>query len=207
MMHIQGETNGRRQPMPRSETGLFKDRLIEAKASLVTAVLASKSCYVQSTNAPLRYRLLTDTALRLAELNQAAAYFDLTALAYQHNLTTWVQNSVRLLAIQLNLPMPNGRWWQAEQHSDPIDYFMYFLGEQALKGGTRPILLSFDEADELLKAPLAADFFRLLRAIKLAQLSQPDFQRLTILLWGKIAWHDLAKNGRFPSDTLKLIVL
>ncbi len=206
-MHIQGETNGRRQPMSHSKTGSFKDRLIEAKAKLVTAVLAGKSCYVQGINAPLRYRLLTDTALRLTELDQTTAYFDLTALTYQHDLTIWVQNSVRLLAIQLNLPMPNGRWWQDQQNNDPIDFFVRFLGEQVLKQGTKPILLSFDEADELINAPLAADFFRLLHAIKLAQLGQSAFQRLTIVLWGKIAWHDLVANGRFPSNTLKLIVL
>jgi hypothetical protein len=207
MMHTQGETNDRRQPMPRSETGLFKERLIGAKSSLVTAVLSSKSCYVQSNNAPLRYRLLTDTALRLAELNQAVAYFDLTALAYEHELATWVQNSAQLLAIQLNLPMPNGRWWKDRQNRDPIDYFVQFLGEQVLKKVAKPIVLSFDETDTLLKAPLADDFFRLLRAIKLAQLTQSDFSSLAIVLWGEIPWHDLVEDGRFPADLFKLIVL
>ena len=207
MMHIQGEPNDRRQPMPRSETGLFRERLIEAKARLITAVLSGNSCYVQSHNAPLRYRLLTDTALRLAELNQAAAYFDLTALAYEYDLATWVQNSVRLLAIQLNLAMPNGRWWEDQQRSDPVAYFVQFLRERALKQVTMPILLSFDEADTLLKAPLAPDFFRLLQAIKLAQLNQADFGPLAVVLWGKIPWQALIEDGRFPAETLKQIIL
>lgn len=207
MMHIQGEPNDRRQPMPRSETGLFRERLIEAKARLITAVLASKNCYVQSGNAPLRYRLLADSALRLAELNQAAAYFDLTALDYEYDLTIWVQNSVRLLAIQLNLPMPNGRWWENQENSDPVDYFVQFLREQVLKQVSLPILLSFDEADTLLKAPLASDFFRLLHTINLAQISEPGFERLAVVLWGQSSWQTIIEDGRFPNKALKLIIL
>ena len=207
MIHTYDETNGRRQPLPRSETGPFKKRLIEAKGNLVTAVLAGQSCYVQSEDAPLRYRLLTDTALRLAELSQAAAYFDLSALAYQYDLATWVKNSVRLLAIQLNLPLRNGRWWEDDENSDPVDYFVQFLGAQVLRHVTRPILLSFDETDQLMKAPLAADFWRLLQAIQTAQQNQTEFKRLTLVLWGELSWQTLAENGRFPSDALKLIVL
>jgi len=207
MIHVQSEPNDHRQAMPRSETGLFRERLIEAKASLVTAVLSSKSCYVQGDNAPLRYRLLTDTALQLAKLNQAVAYFDLTALAYEHDLETWVQNSIRLLTIQLNLPMPNGRWWEDRQNRDPIEYFVQFLDERVLKRVGQPILLSFDEADVLLEAPLAEAFFRLIRAITLVQQSPSNFDELSIVLWGKTAWQNLVEDGRFPTDLLKLIVL
>ncbi|VAW31226.1 hypothetical protein MNBD_CHLOROFLEXI01-2658 [hydrothermal vent metagenome] len=207
MMHIQGETNDHRQAMPRSETSLFREQLTEAKARLVTAVLSSKSCYVQGDNAPLRYRLLTNTALQLAELNQAVAYFDLTALAYEHDLETWVQNSIRLLTIQLNLPMPNGRWWEDRQNRDPIEYFVQFLDERVLQRVKQPILLSFDEADVLLEAPLAEAFFRLLHAIKPVQLSPSNFDALSVVLWGKTAWQNLVEDGRFPTDLLKLIVL
>jgi len=208
MMRIQSETNGRPQPMPRAQTGPFKDRLIEAKANLVTAVLAGQSSYVQGEDAPLRYRLLTDTALRLAELNQQAAYFDLSDLAYQYDLTTWVQNSIRLLAIQLNLPLPPASWWAERSEVDPIVIFVSFLGEHVLSQGiTKPILLSFDEADQLLRAPLAANFGRLLGQISRAQEQKGEFNQLTLVLWGKASWETLAENGRFPGNTFKQIIL
>ena len=70
MMRLQSEPNGRPQPIHRGATGPFQERLMDTKARVVTAVLANQSCYVQGEDAPLRYRLLTDTALRLAELNQ-----------------------------------------------------------------------------------------------------------------------------------------
>ncbi|MAU01289.1 MAG: hypothetical protein CL608_29460 [Anaerolineaceae bacterium] len=207
MMRIQSETNGRPQPMPRAQTGPFKDRLIEAKANLITAVLAGQSSYVQGVDAPLRYRLLTDTALRLAELNQVAAYFDLSDLAYQYDLTTWVQNCIRLLAIQLNLPLPTASWWSEYGEAEPIAVFMQFLGENVLGQVEKPVLLSFDEADQLLRAPLAADFWRLLNQISLAREQKREFEQLTLVLWGKASWQQLAENGRFPTNIFKQIIL
>lgn len=207
MMRIQNDTNGRPQPLPRAATGPFQDRLIEAKARLITAVLAQKSSYVQGEDAPLRYRLLTDTALRLAELNQSAAYFDLSELAYQHNLANWVHNSLRLLAIQLKLPLPTASWWATLSEADPIDCFVKFLGEHVVARGNHSIMLSFDEADQLVKAPLADDFWRLLHAIQMAKLHQPAFHQLTIVLWGASTWGMLAGDGRFPAETFKQIVL
>jgi len=207
MMRIQHETNGRLQPVPRAATGPFKDRLIEAKANLVTAVLAGQSSYVQGEDAPLRYRLLTDTALRLTEFNQRTAYFDLSDLAYQYDLATWVQNSIRLLAIQLNLPLPMASWWAEQSETDPIAVFGQFLKEHVLTPEDKPVLLSFDEADQLLRAPLAVDFWRLLSQISLAQEQKREFERLTFVLWGKASWQQLTENGRFPTNTFKQIIL
>lgn len=207
MMRLQSETNGRPQPLPRAATGPFQDRLMTAKANLITAVLAQQSSYVQGEDAPLRYRLLTDTALRLAELSQGAAYFDLSDLAYQYDLTTWTQNCIRLLAIQLNLPLPSAAWWAAHSETDPIDKFVQFLGEAVVAQAGQPILLSFDEADQLLKAPLAVAFWRFLQAIQTARQHQPGFERLTLVLWGRSSWQTLAENGRFPTEALKQIIL
>lgn len=204
---MQSETNGRPQPMPRAQTGSFKDKLVEAKANLITAVLAGQSSYVQGENTPLRYRLLTDTALRLTELNQVAAYFDLSDLAYQYDLTTWVQNSIRLLAIQLNLPLPTASWWSEHSDTDPIAVFTQFLGETVREQAAKPVLLSFDEADQLLRAPLAADFWRLLNQISLAQEQKQEFEQLTLVLWGEASWQQLVENGRFPTNTFKQIIL
>lgn len=207
MMQIQRDTNGRRQPMPRSQTGPFKNRLLEAKAQLTTAVLAGQSSYVQGQDAPLRYRLLTDTALRLAELNQRAAYFDLSDLAYQYDLEKWIYNSIRLLAIQLNMPLPRAGWWTQEDSEDPIAGFVRFLSEEVLTPSEAPILLSFDEADQLLRAPLSADFWRLFMKIEQAGQQQPMFGKLTVVLWGKLSWAQLAENGRIPLETVKPIIL
>lgn len=206
MMRLQSEPNGRPQPVRRGATGPFQERLIDTKARVVTAVLASQSCYVQGEDAPLRYRLLTDAALRLAELNHLAAYFDLSDLAYQYDLTTWVQNTVRLLAIQLNLPLPTAFWWANHAENDPIDNLVEFIAKEVLPKVSQPVLLSFDEADQLLRAPLAADFWRLLDALKKAQ-QQPAFHQLSVVLWGTISWQALAEDGRFPADALKQIIL
>lgn len=207
MMRIQRETNGRPQPMPRAQTGPFKNRLLEAKARLITAVLSGKSSYVQGEDAPLRYRLLTDTALRLADLGQTAAYFDLTDLAYQYDLAKWTHNSLRLLAIQLNLPLPSAEWWTQHSADDPAAAFIQFLGEKVLPQAEKPVLLSFDEVDQLLNVPLAADFWRLLTLIEAARLHRPEFENLTIVLWGKSSWELLSENGRFPIAALNPIIL
>ena len=206
-MRIQSETNGRSQPTPHLQSEPFKKRLIEAKANLVTAVLARQSTYIQGEDAPLRYRLLTDTALRLAELNQLAVYFDLSDLAYQYDLATWVQNSIRLLAIQLNLPLPTAAWWAKHEDADPVNVFMQFLAEHVLVQINEPVLFSFDEADQLLRVPLAADFWRLLDQIALAQAQQPAFQQLTLVLWGKTSWQALAGNKHLSASNIKQITL
>lgn len=206
MMRLQSEPNGRPQPLSRAATGPFQERLMDAKARVVTAVLACQSCYIQGEDAPLRYRLLTDTALRLAELSQLAAYFDLSDLAYQYDLTTWVQNTIRLMAIQLNLPLPTAVWLANHAENDPIDTLIQFLAEQVLPKVNQPILLSFDEADQLLRAPLAADFWRWLHALQ-AMRQQPAFQQLSVVLWGKVSWQALAEDGRFPAEALKQIIL
>ncbi|MBK7896236.1 MAG: hypothetical protein WAS33_16220 [Candidatus Promineifilaceae bacterium] len=207
MMRIQKDISGRRQALPRSQTGPFKSRLLEAKAQVVTAVLSGKSSYVQGEDAPLRYRLLTDTALRLADLGQTAAYFDLTDLAYQYDVAKWMHNNLRLLAIQLNVPLPEGDWWETHSVEDPVTAFVQFLGETVLPQAEKPILLSFDEADQLLKVPLANDFWRLLTLIEAARLHQPKFEELTIVMWGSASWEILADNGRFPTAALKPIIL
>jgi hypothetical protein len=207
MMRIQRETNGRPQPMPRAQTGPFKNRLLEAKARLITAVLSGKSSYVQGEDAPLRYRLLTDTALRLADLGQTAAYFDLTDLAYQYDLAKWTHNSLRLLAIQLNLPLPSAEWWTQHSVDNPAAAFIQFLAEKVLPQAEKPVLLSFDEVDQLLNVPLAADFWRLLTLIEAARLHRPEFENLTIVLWGKSSWELLSENGRFPTAALNPIIL
>lgn len=207
MMRIQRDISGRRQAMPRAQTGPFKNRLLEAKAQLVTAVLSGKSSYVQGEDAPLRYRLLTDTALRLADLGQTAAYFDLTDLAYQYDVAKWIHNSLRLLAIQLSVPLPEGDWWETHSAEDPVAAFVQFLEEKVLPQAEKPILLSFDEADQLLKVSLADDFWRLLTLIEGAWLRQPKFANLTIVLWGTASWEMLSGNGRFPTAALKPIIL
>ena len=206
MMRLQRETNGRPQPLPRAATGPFQERLMDSKARVLTAVLANQSCYVQGDDAPLRYRLLTDTALRLAELNQLAAYFDLSDLAYQYDLTTWIQNVIRLLAIQLNLPLPTAVWFANHAENDPVDMLIQFLAEQVLPKVNQPVLLSFDEADQLQRAPLAADFWRLLQALQEAR-KQPAFEQFSVILWGKSSWQALAEDGRFPAEALKQIIL
>ncbi|WP_420643468.1 AAA-like domain-containing protein [Candidatus Leptofilum sp.] len=207
MMRIQPEMNGRRQQMSRTQTGPFKNELLEAKAALITAVLSGKSCYVQGENAPLRYRLLTDTALRLTDLGQTAAYFDLIDLDYQYDFARWMHNSLRLLAIQLNVPLPEGDWWTTHSTDDPAAAFVQFLEEKVLPQVKTPILLSFDEADQLLRAPLAADFWQLLRKIESARLQQPLFKNLVVVLWGTVSWEKLADDGRFPIAVLKPIIL
>jgi len=199
---MQSETNGLPQPALQTATNPLKNQLIEAKANLVSAILTGESCYVQGEDTPLRYRLLTDTALRLAELNQVAAYFDLSDLAYQYDLTAWVRNSIRLLAIQLNLPLPTTEWWDRHSKEEPIVIFGQFLGDYMLPQISKPVLLSFDEADQLIRAPLAADFWRLL-----VRLQQPEFQGLTVVLWGKASWEKLVGNGRFPGKPFKQIIL
>ena len=206
MMRLQRESNGRPQPLPRAATGPFQERLMDSKARVLTAVLANQSCYVQGDDAPLRYRLLTDTALRLAELNQLAAYFDLSDLAYQYDLTTWIQNVIRLLAIQLNLPLPTAVWFANHAENDPVDMLIQFLAEQVLPKVNQPVLLSFDEADQLQRAPLAADFWRLLQALQEAR-KQPAFEQFSVILWGKSSWQALAEDGRFPAEALKQIIL
>ncbi|WP_420630591.1 hypothetical protein [Candidatus Leptofilum sp.] len=206
-MRIQQETNGRLQPIPRGQTGPFRNELLEAKAELITAVLCGKSSYVQGENAPLRYRLLTDTALRLSDLGQTAAYFDLIDLDYQYDLAKWTHNNLRLLAIQLNVPLPKGDWWATQSADDPVAAFVQFLAEKVLPEAEKPILLSFDEADQLLRAPLAADFWRLLTLIEAARLQQPLFENLVVVLWGTVSWELLADNGRFPTAALKPIIL
>ncbi|MCB8982025.1 MAG: hypothetical protein H6657_31845 [Ardenticatenaceae bacterium] len=206
MMRLQRESNGRPQPLPRAATGPFQERLMDSKARVLTAVLANQSCYVQGDDAPLRYRLLTDTALRLAELNQLAAYFDLSDLAYQYDLTTWIQNVIRLLAIQLNLPLPTAVWFANHAENDPVDMLIQFLAEQVLPKVNQPVLLSFDEADQLQRAPLAADFWRLLQALQEAR-KHPAFEQFSVILWGKSSWQALAEDGRFPAEALKQIIL
>jgi hypothetical protein len=207
MMRILSETNGRPQTTPPTQTGPFRDRLIQARAGLVTAVLAGQNCYVQGNDAPSRYRLITDTALRLTELNQLVAYFDLSDLAYQYNLATWTQNNIRLLAIQLNLPLPTANWWAKHGEADPGAVFVQFLGEHVLSQVNKPVILSFDEVDQLLRAPLAANFWRLVTEIGTARAQKPEFQKLTLILWGKASWSMLVGNGRFTSNTFKQIIL
>lgn len=207
MMDMQQETNGRSQPMPQLQTGRLNKQFLESKAQLITAVLSGKSCYVQGEDAPLRYRLLTDTALRLADLGQTAAYFDLIDLDYQYDLAKWVRNSLRLLAIQLNVPLPMGDLWAQKLEDDPIAAFIEFLGKKVLTEAQTQVMLSFDEADQLLKAPLASDFWRLLTLIEAARLQQPLFENLVVVLWGTVSWEILAGNGRFPTTAIKSIVL
>ncbi len=206
-MRIHSETNGRSQPATRLQTEPFNNELIEAKINLVTAVLAGQSSYVQGEDSPLRYRLLTETALRLVELEQMAAYFDLSDLAYQYDLAAWVQNSIRLLAIQLNLPLPTASWWARHGENDPATIFVQFLEENVLPQLNKPVLLSFDEADQLMQAPLAAGVWRLLNQLNAAQLVKPGFKRVTVVLWGKAPWEILTGNGRFPNNRFKQLIL
>lgn len=206
-MRIQQDTNPRLQALPRKQTGQLKNELLEAKAQLVTAVLSGKSCYVQGKNAPLRYRLLTDAALRLADLGQKATYFDLMDLDFQYDLAKWIHNSVRLLAIQLNVPLPDSDWWAEKSADDPVAAFVEFLGAKVLPQAQTQIMLSFDEADHLLKAPLAADFWRLLTLLEAARMQQPLFENLVVVLWGTASWEMLTGNGRFPTAAIKTICL
>lgn len=207
MMHIQSEANNPLPTIAHTPTGSFKDRLTEAKTRVVTAVLAGHNCYVQGSDAPLRYRLLNDTALRLTELDRAAAYFDLTDMAYQYDLATWVKSSIRLLSIHLTLPTPQTGWLVQQSENDPIAFFLRFLRENVLLQQNKPVTLSFDEVDQLNRAPLAADFWRLLSKIEAAQRQIPAFAQLTVVLWGQAPQHELGENGRFPTHFLKPIIL
>lgn len=207
MLHLQSVTNGRHHTNLSIHIGPFQNKVASAKEQLLTAVMTGHNCYVQSDDAPLRYRLLTDTALHLEELNYTAVFLDLSSLAYQYDLATWVQNNIRLLAIQLNLTLPGFDWLKDPKNGDPMQLFVEFLGERVLKNSQQPVLLSLDEVDEIARAPLAKEVLRLLALIEQSQKEQTVFARLSLVFWGRRAGQTLAENVRLPFKDLRLIAL
>ncbi len=127
-----------------------------------------------------------------------------------NNLTEagWYQGIIGRLKSSLRIQIQHPDWWLEREDIPPLQRFVEFIETVLLVEISQPIVLFFDEIDNVLTFDFKDDFFALIRAFSEQRTEQPEYKRLTFALVGAASPSDLIQDkNRTPFNIGRAINL
>jgi len=106
----------------------------------------------------------------------------------------WFYSLVSEIAYQLNTTTDVRNWWKEHNDLAYVSRFIKFLQNIVLGEVEERIAIFLDEIDTVLKFDFSDDFFAAIRALYNNQAVDKSFQKLSFVLLGVAAPHDLIKD-------------
>ncbi|MEM6519862.1 MAG: AAA-like domain-containing protein, partial [Cyanobacteria bacterium P01_C01_bin.70] len=122
------------------------------------------------------------------------ATVDLTKIGTQLEAEAWYLGLLTTIARPLGLVRQLMPWWKAHQHLGVTQRFTEFVEEILLTEITEQVVIFVDEIDTTLNLDFTDDFFIAIRSFYLARAENPDFTRLSFVLFGVATPSDLIRN-------------
>ena len=175
----------------RSDAPSYVERA--ADEELLRLAASGHLCYVLTTRQMGKSSLMTRTARRLQEQGMATAVLDLTGIGTADG-DAWYLSLLDDLQGQLHLSPDVEAWWEEQAHLSQARRFSKFMQEVALAECPGQVVIFIDEVDSALNLPFSDDFFAVIRAIYNRETAVSPLSRLSFILLGVAAPHDLIKD-------------
>jgi hypothetical protein len=164
-----------------------------ADDELFDLALTGKFCHVLTPRQMGKSSLMVRTARHLEQQGVRTAIIDLTRIGLV-TIDQWYLNLLTELKENFKLSVDPDTWWQAHASLGPIKCFTKFLRDVVLVEIEQQVVIFIDEIDTTLSLPFSDDFFAAIRAIYNARASDPEFNRLTLVLFGVATPSDLIED-------------
>lgn len=154
---------------------------------LYKALRAREFCYVLNSRQMGKSSLMVRTLTRLKAKGWAGVILDFSAKDSQSDQPDlWYAGIINQLNRELALlDRPTFRQWLKDRDFiAPVERLGEFIETVLLPGTDRPIVILIDEIDSTITLPFTDDFFALIRACYNKRADNPDYQRLTLTLFG-----------------------
>jgi tetratricopeptide (TPR) repeat protein len=164
-----------------------------ADDELLKLALAGKFGHVLTPRQMGKSSLMVRTARLLQQQGVRTAIIDLTRIGHV-KVDQWYLNLLTELKENLNLAVDLPGWWAANAPLGPVKSFINFLRQVVLTEIGEQVVIFIDEIDTTLSLPFSDDFFAAVRATYNARAGDPEFGRLTFVLFGVATPSDLIKD-------------
>ncbi|MGD1862745.1 MAG: AAA-like domain-containing protein, partial [Leptolyngbyaceae cyanobacterium] len=172
--------------------GIYVSR--QADQELLALCRSSAFAYVLTPRQMGKSSLMVRTAEVLKEQGIRTATVDLTKIGTQLEAEAWYLGLLTTIARPLGLVRQLMPWWKAHQHLGVTQRFTEFVEEILLTEITEQVVIFVDEIDTTLNLDFTDDFFIAIRSFYLARAENPDFTRLSFVLFGVATPSDLIRN-------------
>ena len=159
----------------------------DSDEELYAALKAGEFCYVLNSRQMGKSSLMVRTLARLQADGWAGVILDFSAKDSQSDQPDrWYAGIINQLNRDLQLlDRPALRQWlKARDFIAPVERLGEFIETVLLPGSDRPVVILIDEIDSTITLPFTDDFFALIRACYNKRAENPDYQRLTLALFG-----------------------
>ncbi|RME69307.1 MAG: tetratricopeptide repeat protein, partial [Chloroflexi bacterium] len=164
-----------------------------ADDELFRLAMAGKYGYVLTPRQMGKSSLMVRTARLLEQQGVRTAIIDLTRIG-RAQVEQWYLNLLADLTESLKLPVNLEAWWQENAPLGPVKSFIRFLHRVVLSEISGQVVIFIDEIDTTLSLPFSDDFFAAIRAVYNARAEDPEFNRLSFVLFGVATPSDLIKD-------------
>ena len=166
----------------------------EADQELLALCRSGAFAYVLTPRQMGKSSLMVQTANDLKEKGIRPVTVDLTTIGTQLDTEAWYLGLLTTICRQLNLLRELMKWWQAHKHLGVTQRLTQFIEEVMLREISERIVIFVDEIDTTLNLKFTDDFFIAIRAFYLARAENPEFARLSFVLFGVATPSDLIRN-------------
>jgi WD40 repeat protein len=169
----------------------------KADDELFEALYAGQLCYVLNARQMGKSSLKVRIIQRLQEIGIACAAVDLQGIGTSVTEEQWYVSVINRIArsLQIRRQFDLNRWWIEQHLLSYVQRFSLFIETVLLPTITQPIMILIDEVDLTLSLPFSSDdFFGVLRECYNRRADEPEFRRLTFVMFGVATPSDLIQN-------------
>ena len=180
----------------------------QADDDLLNLCRSRTFAYVLTPRQMGKSSLMVQTANTLEEEGVRTVIIDLTEIGTQVTREEWYLGILTLVEDQLDLDTNVLDWWEKHVHLGFTQRLTRFFKEVVLFEVEEPIVVFVDEIDTTLSLNFTDDFFVAVRYFYMARAQNPDFMRLSFVLFGVASPGDLIRDRtRTPFNIGKRIDL
>ncbi len=172
--------------------GLYIAR--KADAELLQACRDGIFAYVLTARQIGKSSLMTRTAEQLRQEGIQAIVIDLQAIGVNVTAEQWYLGLLVAIEEQLMLDTDVIDWWLNQPELGFTQRFTRFFDQVLLPEVTGQIVILVDEIDTVLSLDFTDDFFIAIRYFHVNRAQQPEFERLSFVLFGVATPSDLIRD-------------
>nr|MDZ7999000.1 AAA-like domain-containing protein [Aulosira sp. DedVER01a] len=168
----------------------------QADEELLNLCRAATFAYVLTPRQMGKSSLMVRTAQTLADEGIRAVIVDLQELGAQVTAEQWYFGFLVKLDDQLMFDTDVVSWWQEHEHLGVSQRLTLFFQQVLLAEIEERVVIFVDEIDSTLSLDFTDDFYTAIRYLYVARATNPEFQRLSLVLMGVATPGDLIRDAK-----------
>ncbi|MDZ8140474.1 MAG: CHASE2 domain-containing protein [Nostoc sp. DedQUE04] len=174
--------------------GIYISR--QADEELLNLCQTATFAYVLTPRQMGKSSLMVRTAETLTQEGITSIIVDLQELGVQVTAEQWYLGFLVKLDDQLMLDTDVVSWWREHEHLGVSQRLTLFFEKVLLAEVEEQVVIFVDEIDSTLSLNFTDDFYTAIRYLYVARATNPEFQRLSLVLMGVATPGDLIRDPR-----------